>query len=298
MNTQPTTLEHLGVLLVSGPDARNFLQGQLTADLAASAPERITLAACNSPQGRVQAVLWLVERPDGIALLLPRGLLESIAARLRRYVLRAKVTIDAGRLHVGLIDKPDAFKEHGHDRLHRVEDGTSYLRWSAHRHALTIQPHEVRGHDAERELQWRCDHLRAGLPQVYPETHEQFVAQMLNLDVLDGISFAKGCYTGQEIIARTHYRGAIKRRMFRFRAPCSPPAPGTRVVAGDQHAGDVVDSIPNASGCELLAVVSLAHMNDALTLQTAEGQHPLERLALPYEVGDEVMMPDPHPPLR
>ncbi len=70
--------------------------------------------------------------------------------------------------------------------------------------------------DAAREHRWHLSQVRAGLPQVYPETHEAFVAQMLNIDLLGGISFEKGCYTGQEIIARTHFRGAVKRRMFLF----------------------------------------------------------------------------------
>jgi len=106
---------------------------------------------------------------------------------------------------------------------------------------------------------------------------------MLNLDLLGGISFEKGCYTGQEIIARTHYRGAVKRRMFRFGAACAPPAPGTRVLSAGQHAGDVVDSAPAGEGCELLAVVSLAQANQALQLDDTQ-QSPLHGLPLPYEV--------------
>ncbi len=120
------------------------------------------------------------------------------------------------------------------------------------------------------ETQWRLAEIRSGLPQVLPETHESFVAQMLNLDLLSGISFDKGCYTGQEIIARTQYRGAIKRRMFRFSAACPPPQPGTRILQGDQHAGDVVDAAATPEGCELLAVVSLAQRDAALELATAQ----------------------------
>ena len=87
---------------------------------------------------------------------------------------------------------------------------------------------------------------------------------MLNLDLLGGISFEKGCYTGQEIIARTHFRGAIKRRMFRFECAGQPPTPGTRVLAGEQHAGDVVD----AAAGELLAVIELlAQSMRSLTLR-------------------------------
>jgi tRNA-modifying protein YgfZ len=125
--------------------------------------------------------------------------------------------------------------------------------------------------------------IRAGLPQVYPETYETFVAQMLNLDVLGGVNFEKGCYTGQEIIARTHFRGAIKRRMFRFECACPPPAPGTRVLAGEQHAGDVVDAAATGAGCELLAVTNLAQQDAELELESNRGAR-IRKLPLPYSL--------------
>jgi folate-binding protein YgfZ len=131
--------------------------------------------------------------------------------------------------------------------------------------------------------EWHLADVANGLPQVYPSTHEAFVAQMLNVDLLGGINFEKGCYTGQEIIARTHYRGAVKRRMFRFRSDGPAPEPGTRIVIGDQHAGDVVDAAATAQGCELLAVVSLAQVTGALRIGSVDGPA-LEQLALPYQV--------------
>ena len=228
----------LGSLLVSGADARSFLQGQLSADIDTLTATRPLLSSCNSAQGRVQAVVWLVERSEGIALLLPASLTESIATRLRKYVLRSKVRIDA---------LPAAIE---------LPEGHPY-----------------------REPDWRLAGIRAGLPQVYPETHEAFVAQMLNLDLLGGVSFDKGCYTGQEIIARTHFRGAIKRRMFRFECAGPPPAPGTRVLVGEQHAGDVVD----AAGSELLAVINLAQQAAELELESNRGAR-LNRLSLPYSL--------------
>src|SRR6185436_11429042 len=232
----------LGTLLVSGADARTFLQGQLSADIDALTPARALPASCNSAQGRVQAVLWLTEQADGIALLLPASLTERIAARLRKYVLRSKVKID---------EAPAA--------------------------ADFVEP------AAYRERDWQLAGIRAGLPQVYPETYESFVAQMLNLDLLGGIAFEKGCYTGQEIIARTHFRGAIKRRMFRFGSEGPPPAPGTRVLAGEQHAGDVVDAAATSEGCELLAVVSLAQQDAELELESDRGVG-IKKLPLPYSL--------------
>jgi tRNA-modifying protein YgfZ len=236
-------LRALGAIRVGGADARTFLQGQLSTDFALLTAERALLTSCNSAQGRVQAVIWAVETQDGIVLVLPAAMVETIATRLRKYVLRSKVTIEPA---------------------------------SAQFDATAIAPGAL-----PAGVHSQLEGIRAGLPQVYPATHEAFVAQMLNLDLLGGISFEKGCYTGQEIIARTHYRGAIKRRMLHFAAACPPPVPGTRIVSGESHAGDVVDAAATAEGCELLAVVSLAQANDELRL--SDGVK-LQRLQLPYVI--------------
>jgi folate-binding protein YgfZ len=285
---QPVRLAHLAALRVVGPDAASFLQGQLSAEISALRPTQALLAACNSAQGRVQAVIWLIERDDGVALILPESIRGSITARLRKYVLRAKVKIesDEPRLIAGVVEAGALahIDELSADRAHLQHAGVSFVRLPGHAQVLLLASAPSWSEpNASGAIAWRLDDVRAGLPQVYPETHEAFVAQMLNLDLLDAISFTKGCYTGQEIIARTHYRGAIKRRMFRFRAPCAPPAPGARIAVDDQHAGDVVEAIAVAGGCELLAVVSLSQVEQRLTLESATGAQ-LEQLALPYEI--------------
>jgi folate-binding protein YgfZ len=284
MNASPTTLVQLETLLVSGPDADSLLQGQLSADMQALQADGVGLTSCSSPQGRVQAVAWSVRRSDGIALIVPRALVQTLAVRLRKYVLRSKVSIVGGAdsLKVAVLptsELPSGLVPHG-DRWHSQQGATSYLTLPGHPSIVMLAQNGAADAELSLELRWRLDSIRAGLPQVYPETHEAFVAQMLNLDVLGGISFEKGCYTGQEIIARTHYRGAIKRRMFRYIAPCPPPAPATRIVSGTQHAGDVVDAAATAEGCELLAVVSLANANDALALEASGA--PLTPSPLPY----------------
>jgi tRNA-modifying protein YgfZ len=280
-----TSTSTLSTILASGAEARTFLQGQLSADVTALTPGSVLLACCNSPQGRVQAVMWLVERTEGIALLLPEVMAAMTAARLRKYVMRSKVSIDLAPLVIAPAQPhstPAGVSLTG-PRGHQELDGISYLRLPGHAELLRVQRHAQAQPSAEPDGRWHLDDIRAGLPQVYPATHEVFVAQMLNLDLLGGISFQKGCYTGQEIIARTHYRGAIKRRMFRFRASCAAPAAGERILSGTQHAGDVVDAAMTGSGCELLAVVSLTHRDAVLTL-AGQDAAPLERLALPYEV--------------
>jgi folate-binding protein YgfZ len=261
-----TRLDRWGTLLVSGVDARAFLQGQLTADLDQLTPSHVLLACCNSPQGRVQAVLWLVDRPEGILLLVSATMVEVTLTRLRKYILRAKVKIDhgAGTFAVGARAAENDITA---TTLRQQLDGdTSHITWPGLNRTLLIAPSSTMDSDPSLESKWHLEDIRAGLPQVYPQTHEAFVAQMLNLDLLGGISFEKGCYTGQEIIARTHYRGAIKRRMHRFAAAGAPPLPGTRLVVAGTHAGDVVDAEATENGCELLAVVNETQLDAELTL--------------------------------
>lgn len=309
MEMKPSTyaarrLPYLGTLLLAGPDARAFLQGQLSADLDALAPGHAQLASCNSAQGRVQAVLWLVQREDGIALVLPQALTQTIAARLRKYVLRSKVRIDADTLVCATLARDALPAGIGlrEPRAHLERERTSYLNLPGHAAVLVLAPAAALDPSApEASAQaWQLEDIRAGVPQIDPQTHEAFVAQMLNLDLLGAISFEKGCYTGQEIIARTHFRGTIKRRMFRYAAECPPPAPGTRILAPASaaggggsddappvHAGQVVNAAsvggPDERRCELLAVIGKAQLAQPLTLEGAP-EVPLERLELPYEV--------------
>lgn len=292
------SLSSLVPIRLSGADAHSYLQGQLSNDLDSLTPRRSLLASCNSGQGRVQAVLHLIERKDGVVALLPPSLLELTLARLRKYVLRARLSIEnmAESVQVRWADRSALIAQDwpvpSVPGEHLQHEDISILRWPdsmaerfviLHSGAPVAQP----GTDAE----WMLADIRAGLPQVFPETHEHFVAQMLNLDAVGGISFNKGCYTGQEIIARAHFRGAVKRRMFRLQAGCPAPPPGTRIVTRtlnqgelqqDEPAGEVVMAANTTAGCELLAVVSIAHSTRPLLLEGS--QAPLEMLSLPYEL--------------
>ncbi len=280
MSSSPYALPQYAAILVSGPDAASYLQGQLSLDLDTLTPARMELASVNSAQGRVQAVVWLLSRPEGIVLIVSSQLVEATIARLRKYTLRAKVRIEplAGTLEIRGSD--DAFD--AEPQTHHYQDGISRVRWpgSATRTLWLLPASQVQASDAEGAVRWHLADIRAGLPQVYSATHEAFVAQMLNLDLLGGVSFEKGCYTGQEIIARTHFRGTVKRRMLRFKGGTDVPVPGARVTSAGAHAGDVVDAIQTPEGCELLAVVNLAQRDSELTI----GETRLEPLALPYEI--------------
>lgn len=275
-------LTRFATIMVSGADARAYLQGQLTADLDTLGSDRVQLACCNSPQGRVQAVFWVLARTDGIALVLPAALVDTTVLRLRKYVLRAKAKIEpANHLQLGVVPRSAlpadlTLAEAG---SHREIDGVSYFTLPGVPDVLVLGASPAAS-DAPREHQWHVSQVRAGLAQVYPETHEAFVAQMLNIDLLGGISFEKGCYTGQEIIARAHFRGTVKRRMFLFHSTGAAPVPGARVLAGEQHAGDVVDAVATDDGCDILAVISLAQLNNELRIDGQAGA--LTRVAMPY----------------
>jgi len=272
-------LDELAVLHITGPDARGYLQGQLTQDMNALTHERVLLAACNSPQGRVQGLMWLVDRSDGMAAVVPTSMRTQLIERLRKYVLRAKVKIEPsqGLIAGRALPEGDIAPSVG---VHIDQTDSSHLTLAPSLHLVLASADRMEA-PAGHAARWRIEQIRAGIPQVYPETYETFVAQMLNLDTLGAISFEKGCYTGQEIIARAHYRGAVKRRMFRFSAECAPPAPGTRVLSEGQHAGEVVDAAAVGDGCELLAVINFAQLDSPLELESAPALR-LSRLSLPY----------------
>ncbi len=124
--------------------------------------------------------------------------------------------------------------------------------------------------DPRVEHHWRLADIRAGLPQVYGATREMFVAQMLNLDLIDGISFTKGCFTGQEIIARTQHLGRIKRRLFRLRLPAGTWAIGQAVQLADGRSGRLTELAQSGAGFEALAVLNLATTEAAADASDSE----------------------------
>ncbi len=212
----------LSTLRVTGQDAADFLQGQLTNDLGRLGQEPEMLAAWCNPKGRVIwfGTIWALE--SGFGLSVPADMAADLARRLTMFRFRSKVAIEV------------------------VDDGQA------------VDPAFL---------------VENGYPYIGPSQSQQFTPHMLNLDLLDAISFDKGCYTGQEIVARTHYKGATRRRTLRFSAD-SAVAPGDKVQLDGRDVGEVL----NVAGNQLLAVVPLEHADAALTVGDAR----LERLALPY----------------
>jgi tRNA-modifying protein YgfZ len=249
-------LDHLAVLRVRGPDGRKFLQGQLSNDVELLDRSPALLAGLHNPQGRTIALLRLFEvAPGDLLAVLPAELLQPVQQRLARFVLRAKVQVESAvaEWRVYGVMGPDAIAA-VQLRKHTPEGGPGAR-------FLVIAPrHEPVPEGDELDASaWRAMDIAAGQPQVYSATSEAFVAQMLNLDALGGISFTKGCYTGQEIIARAHYRGRVKRRLQRFSTQGEATLePGQTLRLPDGRDARVVDAVRLDSATqEFLAVAAL-----------------------------------------
>jgi len=315
------SLDSLGVLRVRGADVVSFLQGQLSNDIALLGPGRSLLAGYHNPQGRVIALLRLLQlAPDDLLAILPRELIGLVVQRLGKFVLRAKVKLaddSAAWTVTGLMGcappRPGAASAaasqaaaggvpsfaqqlpapvNGVTRidaslaLRVAEEPARWLLVSPLAH-----PAPVSGCRPVGVQVWQRLAIAAGEPQVYAATSEAFVAQMLNLDALGAIAFDKGCYTGQEIIARAHYRGKVKRRLQRFRAQVPVPLkPADDGEFPDGRSFKVVDAAQRSDGlCEFLAVTTLGHVAAEPAGARAPAERaPLsaERLALPYALPD------------
>jgi hypothetical protein len=275
----------LGVLRARGVDAISFLQGQLSNDATRLESGRLQLSGYHTAQGRAIALLRLTPlAADDVLAVLPRELVPVVVTRLKRYVLRAKVQ---------LTDESPQWTILGYQGpAPALPAGALCLPYGSSRQLVLIPGSS--GPPAGDALSgtaadWAACDIADGLPQVYLPTSEAFVAQMLNLDVTDGIALDKGCYTGQEIIARAHYRGQVKRRMQRFvsELPCDLK-PGQSGVLSDGRSFKVVEAAALADGRrEFLAVANpAAQAEEAEPAAGGETQvlFAARQLTLPYEL--------------
>jgi tRNA-modifying protein YgfZ len=239
-------LTRYGLLSVSGDDAREFLHAQLTNDIQNLPPERAALAGWCSAKGRLLATFLVIPAPQGYLLQLARDLTPAVAKRLSMFILRLKVKIT---------DESDAWAQFG---VWDADWPAGAITWEGER--VTVPVGDKRFLRLEPvasvsltckadEDAWSVQEIRAGHPLITAATQDQFVPQMVNLETLGGVDFRKGCYPGQEIVARAQYRGQVKRRMVRLPAP-----QGARLQPGQEYnGGTVVDS----AGGELLAVMPI-----------------------------------------
>jgi tRNA-modifying protein YgfZ len=292
-------LTHLGLLRFTGADALTFLQGQVSNDTQRLTENRPLLAAYSNAQGRVLALIYLLPHSSGVIAILPREILPATMERMRKFILRAKVQIeDAGEsLAVAGYVGAMAPSSSAYTEINGV--GVAPVGHDRNRYWLIAAaeklPPAADALEAKRiENEWRLADIRAGLPQIYAATSEAFVAQMLNLDLLDGISFTKGCYTGQEIIARTQHLGRIKRRLFRLQLPSGPWQVGQALRLADGRQGRLTEVALHNGRAEALAVLGVepspAADNPAPTAAAPTVAPPTAvdatELPLPYPLGE------------
>ncbi|MDE3009584.1 MAG: folate-binding protein YgfZ [Pseudomonadota bacterium] len=269
-------LDDRDLLRVEGSEAETFLQGQLTQDMTRLREARMLLAAHCSPKGRATALFRVWRLDDSFLLDLPAGMGAAARRRLAMYVLRAKATVHDARPDwetTGVAGSAAAALLQAGGLAVPREAGA--LTHSAAVVCICLGPsrwlvHSARGEDGGLRARlaacsdpdrsgWLLACLRDGDPEVLPQTIDAFVPQMLNLDTLDGISFKKGCYTGQEIVARTHFLGRVKRRMRRFGyRGAQPPAPGSQVALCGPVAFPASGATDETAGAHALVVWSLA----------------------------------------
>ena len=276
-------LSQHGVLAIRGKDAEAFLQGQFTNDVLHLDAGHSQLNGYCSPKGRLLASFRLWREDDSFLLSLPRAMLETVTKRLQMFVMRSAVSLeDASERRVRLgVAGPDAAAElsglittlPAADNEVTRSGGFTVLRLPGAQprfevHGALAAMHKlwdvlnVRGAPVGTAA-WELLEIRAGIPAILPETADAFVPQMVNYQLIGGVNFKKGCYPGQEVVARMQYLGKLKRQMYlaRVDSPASP-RPGDDVYSQDdpeQSAGKIVNAQPHPDGgYQVLAVVQIA----------------------------------------
>jgi tRNA-modifying protein YgfZ len=307
-------LGHLGLIAVTGEDAASFLHNQLTNDIEHLGPQDVRLAAYCSAKGRMLASLLVWKTGDAIMLQLPKQLQPAIQKRLQMFVLRAKVKLNDATEQsavLGLVGRkaeqelkayfselpgaPYRKTDSEAGTLIRLADadGMPRYQWiAAENAARNAWPSLSKTLAPAGAAAWRLSEIRAGIPQITSATQEQFVPQMINFELIGGVNFKKGCYPGQEIVARTQYLGKLKRRTLLASVASSRAAAGDEVFASadpSQPCGMIVNS--EASGSDrtecLVELKTAALDNGSVHLGSADGPA-LTFRSLPYSLNDPV----------
>ena len=298
-------LGQFGTLRVSGEEAETFLQNLLSNDIREVSAKRAQLSSLNSPKGRMLATLLIWRDGNDYLLQLPRALSEPIRKKLSMYVLRAKVKIadvsdeivtlgvsgaDAQEiLRTRFAELPQApFGVANSESASVIKVGDE--RWqisTAPQLANTLWTELIRKARPVGSACWDWLNIRSGIPVILAQTQEQFVAQMANLDLVNGVNFKKGCYPGQEIVARTQYLGKLKRRMYLAHIDSSEaPQPGDELFSTDME-GQASGMLANVAaapsgGFDVLAVLQTSSRESQQVHWKSLQGTALKFLPLPY----------------
>ncbi|MBC7415541.1 MAG: folate-binding protein YgfZ [Herminiimonas sp.] len=323
--TPPSTdfvvpLTAFGLIAANGAEAATFLHNQLTNDVENLGTDEVRLAGYCTPKGRLLATFLLWKTGDTIYLQLPLELQATIQKRLQMFIMRAKATLtdaDQQTIQLGLAGSaasaalstwfpvlpaaPHAKVDSAAGSLMRladsrrssdaapgVEDVPLYLWTTDGATAQAAWPTLIARLQPASAAAWQLAQVRAGIASITAATQEKFVPQMVNFEAVGGVNFQKGCYPGQEIVARSQYLGKLKRRMMPATVAAEAIAPGTEVFAEtdpDQACGMVVNAAPVPGGSDCLVEIKLAALESPVHLGTIDGPL-LQFHALPYVLGD------------
>jgi folate-binding protein YgfZ len=272
-------LEAYGLLHAAGDDARAFLHAQLSNDIEHLGPGEARYAGWCSAKGRLLATFLVVPHAGGFLLQLARDLVPAVAKRLSMFILRSKVKIAdvSGQWAQFGIWSP------GTEGALSVSerDGSIAVRIDAERSLVFAPEASSSGRHAPNASaeDWALAEVRAGRPLIVQATQDQFVPQMVNFELAGGVDFKKGCYPGQEVVARAQYRGAVKRRMYRLRGAALQPA---QDLYSDDAPGQASGTVINAAGGEALAVLPISAVEAGSPIRAQPQAAALEVLPLPY----------------
>ena len=264
-------LEHLGIVEIKGGDSAEFLQGQMPQDIYSIKDSEATLTSVLNPQGRIISTAFVFKWGESFILMVSNEVLDKLISWLSRFILRSEVEITKSEDSVFGLNQKNAKKL---CNILNVE--TNDISFESDESCLkTIEADDERAFligKSENLLDdlsistlttkdWKMSDINAGIPIIYGENIEKFIPQMVNLDLINGISFSKGCYTGQEIVARVQHKGKVKQRMFQITARSSNKKidPGTAILLEDTNVGTIVESIEDNGQMHALGVIN----NDA-----------------------------------
>ena len=303
-------LSHYGLISVDGEDAADFLQGQLTNDIRDVSEHHSQLSAYCTHKGRMLANFRIFKRGESFYLRLPQTLLESTLKRISMFILMSKVTIKDGsnslvRFGVSGAKADEKLGSLISELPKAVDDVCQADGYTVIKCAGASPRYEIYGELAPMKKLWsRLDvnaalvgagpweslDILAGIPTIYPETSEAFVPQMTNMQVINGVSFQKGCYTGQEVVARMQYLGKLKRHMFRVHINSSDTVnAGDKLYSPESSSGQGTGQIVSAQidadgGYDALAVINISDVEAGQLKLHDENGPAISVLPLPYSI--------------
>jgi len=270
-----TLLRNRSLLKISGKDAEEFIQNQFTNDISKLDYTKVQINAYCQHQGKVIALIWVIRMNESFLLSFPIDLLEKIESRLKMFVIMSDVVIE----NVSSLFSQIGLIHESSQNEFRINDNLALLIEDSSKQNAEL---------TENEITWNKACIDSCLPEIYISTSEKLVPQMLNLDINElGVNFSKGCYPGQEVVARLHYLGSAKRRLFSFESDhemqvgdslyCATSK--TALARGNRYKGSgiVVSKVKYDSLFYCLATLDVDLIYDEITLNNEHGPK-LERI--------------------